>query len=70
MSKKYFLLVAFIFAAFVSFAQTGKITGKVLNSKNEPLQGVSIKVTGAPGGTTSDVEGRFTLSLSTDKNMN
>lgn len=67
MSKKYFLLVAFIFVTFVSFAQTGKITGKVLNSKNEPLQGVSIKITGAPGGTTTDVEGRFTLSLSTDK---
>lgn len=67
MSKKYSLIVAFIFAAFVSFAQTGKITGKVLNSKNEPLQGVSIKITGAPGGTTTDVEGRFTLSLSTDK---
>jgi TonB-dependent receptor len=66
-SKKYFLLVAFIFAAFVSFAQSGKITGKVLNSKNEPLQGVSIKITGAPGGTTSDVEGRFTLSLSPGK---
>jgi TonB-dependent receptor len=64
-SKKYFLLVAFIFVAFVSFAQTGKITGKVLNSKNEPLQGVSIKITGAPGGTTSDVDGRFTLSLPT-----
>lgn len=67
MSKKYFLLVAFIFVAFVSFAQTGKITGKVLNGKNEPLQGVSIKITGAPGGTTSDVEGRFTLSLPTGK---
>lgn len=67
MSKKYFLLVAFVLIALISFAQTGKITGKVLNSKNEPLQGVSIKITGAPGGTTTDVEGRFTLTLSAGK---
>ncbi|WP_276480398.1 TonB-dependent receptor [Paraflavitalea pollutisoli] len=67
MSKKYTLLVVFLFVALVSFAQTGKISGKVLNSKNEPLQGVSIKITGATGGTTSDVEGRFTLTLSTGK---
>ncbi|MDF2187242.1 TonB-dependent receptor [Paraflavitalea sp. CAU 1676] len=67
MSKKYALLVVFIFVAFVSFAQSGKIAGKVLNSKNEPLQGVSIKIAGAPGGTTTDVEGRFSLTLSTGK---
>lgn len=67
MSKKYTLLVVFLIVAVVSFAQTGKISGKVLNSKNEPLQGVSIKITGATGGTTTDVEGRFTLTLSTNK---
>lgn len=65
MSKKYALLFAFVLVALVSFAQTGKISGKVLNNKNEPLQGVSIKISGAPGGTTTDVEGRFTLTLST-----
>ncbi|MBO9563074.1 MAG: TonB-dependent receptor [Niastella sp.] len=67
MSKKYSLLFVFILVTLVSFAQTGKISGKVLNSKNEPLQGVSIKITGAPGGTTTDVEGRFTLTLSSGK---
>lgn len=67
MSKKYSLLFALVLVTLVSFAQTGKVSGKVLNSKNEPLQGVSIKITGAPGGTTTDVEGRFTLTLSTDK---
>lgn len=67
MSKKYSLLFALVLVTLVSFAQTGKVSGKVLNNKNEPLQGVSIKITGAPGGTTTDVEGRFTLTLSTDK---
>lgn len=45
-------------------AQSLKLTGKVLNEKNEPLQGVSIKIIGASGGTSSDIEGRFSLSLS------
>lgn len=48
-------------------AQTIKLSGKINNAKNEPLAGVSVKIIGAAGGTTSDVEGRFTLSLSTGK---
>ncbi|MEO7983385.1 MAG: carboxypeptidase regulatory-like domain-containing protein, partial [Bacteroidota bacterium] len=47
-------------------AQSLRLTGKVLNEKNEPLPGVSIKIAGA-GGTTSDVEGRFSLTLSPGK---
>lgn len=43
-------------------AQTLKLTGKVLNEKNEPLAGVSVKIVGG-GGTTTDVEGRFSVSL-------
>lgn len=46
----------------VSFAQSVKFSGKVSNDKNEPLPGVSIKVTNGPG-TTSDVNGNFTLNL-------
>ena len=45
-----------------SHAQSVKLTGKVLNEKNEPLPGVSIKIVGG-GGTTTDIEGRFSLSL-------
>lgn len=67
MSKKFLLLIALISLAFVTYAQTGKVTGKVLNNKNEPLAGVSVKITGAQGGTTTDVDGLFTLSLSAGK---
>ena len=63
-------LVTFLVALF-SFqflsAQTGKIAGKVLNQKNEAIPGVSIKIVGAPGGVTTDIEGRYTLTLSTGK---
>jgi TonB-dependent receptor len=48
-------------------AQTVKLSGKINNGKNEPLAGVSVKIVGAAGGTTSDVEGRFSLNLSVGK---
>ena len=51
----------------IAHAQTVKLSGKINNAKNEPLAGVSVKIVGAAGGTTSDVEGRFSLSLSAGK---
>lgn len=64
MSKKIFSILLPVFFCLHVSAQSGKITGKVLNEKNEALAGVSVKLVGAPGGTTTDVEGRFTLTLS------
>jgi hypothetical protein len=58
-------LVFFVlFLGLSSFviAQT-KLTGKVLNNKNEPVAGVSIKITGIQGGAITDVEGRYSLNL-------
>ncbi|OQP46791.1 hypothetical protein A4R26_07640 [Niastella populi] len=55
--------------ATFSYAQTGKIAGKVLNEKNEPLSGVSIKIdeSAAGGGVATDVEGRFLIKLKPGK---
>ena len=53
----------------VLFAQNGRVTGKVLNTKNEPLNGVSIKIGGISGGTTTNLEGVFTINLPEGKNM-
>ena len=49
-----------------TFSQS-KLTGKIVNSKNEPVAGASVKILGAAGGTTSDIEGRYNLSLSASK---
>ena len=38
-----------------------------MNAKNEALAGVSVKITGSTGGTTTDIEGRFSLNLSAGK---
>lgn len=67
MSKIYVLIIACLLTAFGVKAQSGKVTGKVLNEKNEPLPGVSVKVDGSQGGTSTDVEGRFTLTVSSGK---
>lgn len=51
-----------------SYAQTGKITGKVTDkATGETLIGVTVGVDGSTKGTTTDIEGRYTLSLTTGK---
>lgn len=40
---------------------TGKLTGRVLNQKKEPLTGVNVIVVGMPLGGVTDDEGRFTI---------
>lgn len=42
------------------------ITGQVLDEKNVPLPGVSILIKGTGIGTTTDVEGRYTLTVPTE----
>ncbi len=48
-------------------AQTIKLGGRIINEKNEPLAGVSVKIIGATGGVSTDIEGRFSLNLSGGK---
>lgn len=62
------MLCFLLLSGLVSVAQQpNRLTGKVTNTKNEPLAGVSIKIAGAAGGTTSEVDGHFTLNLSPGK---
>ncbi len=69
MRKIFVLVIATLITATFSYAQTGKIAGKVLNEKNEPLSGVSIKIdeSAAGGGVATDVEGRFLIKLKPGK---
>ena len=64
-----FLLALFIPFSFISIAQTTNLTGRILNDKNEGLPGVSISIEGLAGGTSSDVEGHFTLSVPAGKEI-
>lgn len=59
----FFLAGTMVFAQ----AQTAKLSGKITNNKNEPLAGVSVKIKDAAGGASTDLDGRFVLSLSVGK---
>lgn len=57
------LCLIFIFFTNFTFAQTGKIAGKVFDSKSgEVLIGVKITIEGTVTATSSDYEGKFSLS--------
>ena len=51
----------------VSFSQTGKVSGRVVDENNKPVISASVKVIGLSIGTATDVDGRFVLTLSTGK---
>ena len=53
--------------ALLSFSQNEKLSGKVLNNKNEPVVGATIKFEGSNAGAISGVDGGFTLNLSVGK---
>jgi iron complex outermembrane receptor protein len=51
----------------MSFAQTTKVTGKVIDTKGTPINGASVRVKGSNVGTSSNEDGVFSLSLSTNQ---
>jgi iron complex outermembrane receptor protein len=58
----YIFLCVMLMLPILSVAQTGSISGKVLDENNEPLPGASIIVKEVKKGTTTDVNGNFRLS--------
>ena len=57
-----------LFLVIFSFANAQtRLSGKIVNAKNEPVPGVSVKIAGTQQGTASDIEGRYYLMLSTGK---
>ena len=62
------LMLTLLFGGVImAQAQTLKLSGRIINAKNEPLVGVSVKIVGTTIGTATDVDGRFTLSLTVGK---
>ncbi|MCW3092050.1 MAG: TonB-dependent receptor [Ferruginibacter sp.] len=57
------VLVIFLTLSFGVFAQKGKIEGKVIDAKTgQPLTGVSVIIKSNNRGTSTDIDGRYTLS--------
>ena len=72
MFKRLFLLTGILLiAAFanVAFAADIKCTGQVVDEQNEPLIGAIVIPEGQATGTTTDVDGRFTISVPAGKKI-
>jgi TonB-dependent receptor len=59
-------LLLLLFAGIQTMAQTGRLTGKVTDDRNEAISGASISLS-TGGGTTTNVDGFFTLNLAPGK---
>ena len=63
---KRLLFLAAISVASISFARAQEIKGRVTDSRDgSPLSNVNITIKGTNKGTTTNAEGRFTISAST-----
>jgi len=61
------LSVLLLMGSLALHAQTRQVSGTVTSAEdNEPIPGVSIYVKGSTVGTTSDIEGRYTLEVPED----
>jgi len=67
MKRLLLTFTALLGLVFISFSQNAKLTGKILNNKNEPVVNATIKVDGTNTGTASGVDGSFTLTLAVGK---
>lgn len=66
--KQFVAIVFSLFMVLTGFAQKGKLAGRVLNSRNEGLPGVTIKISGAVTGMLkSDQDGRFVFNIESGK---
>ncbi len=61
MTKKFLILLLTIFT-FTVQAQNVNVTGKVVDTKDVPLIGVSVLIKGTTTGTATDLDGNFRLS--------
>lgn len=63
-SSRGLFIFIFLFSGIITFAQQGKLTGKVMDSNTgETLIGVNVVVDGTTTGTITDLDGNYTLAL-------
>jgi TonB-dependent starch-binding outer membrane protein SusC len=66
-----FLLIIFIFllTSFFSYGQEKKVSGKVTDENNNPLNGATVVVKGAKTGTNTDETGSFSITLPNENSV-
>ncbi|HSI78671.1 MAG TPA: carboxypeptidase-like regulatory domain-containing protein [Lunatimonas sp.] len=68
MKKNYYLLMFLCWIAVsVAYGQTRTVRGQALSEEdNSPIPGVSVLVKGTGSGTATDIDGNYTVSISSD----
>lgn len=60
--KQFGLIITFIIISLYALGQTGSVTGKLIDEiSNEPLAFANIIIRGTTQGTTTDIDGKFTI---------
>lgn len=67
--KKYLLILCCLCASVMAFAQQQTVSGTVVDDFGQPLIGVSILEKGTTNGVITDMDGNFTLKLTSDSRM-
>jgi hypothetical protein len=65
--RKLITLFALLLTSFTLTAQSIRLSGRVLNQKNEPIVGASVSVSELNRSFAADVEGRFVINLEAGK---
>lgn len=68
-SKKLLILGIFSLFTVAIFAQSYQVTGKVTDSDNQPLPGVSVTIEGTSRGTTTDFDGNYAVMVQSSENL-
>ncbi len=64
MKKQLFLL---LFSLIAMIAQARVVTGTVTDSEGEPIIGASVQVKGVAGGVATDIDGKYSINVPSDK---
>ncbi|HEY9168613.1 MAG TPA: TonB-dependent receptor [Lutibacter sp.] len=68
-SKKLRILGIFLLFTVAIFAQSYQVTGKVTDTDNQPLPGVSVTIEGTSRGTTTDFDGNYAVMVQSSENL-
>jgi iron complex outermembrane receptor protein len=60
--KKFTLLISLFVMSAVAFAQTGSISGKVVDETNQPLPAATVVIKGTAKSTATDINGNYKLT--------
>ncbi|MEO9474781.1 MAG: TonB-dependent receptor [Cyclobacteriaceae bacterium] len=63
------LVILLLTLTFQSFGQQATVTGKVLDEDQQALPGVTVLVEGTTNGTVTDIEGNYSLNVSSEETL-